>query len=47
MKPLFQQFLAWMRRRPFVSGCLAIAVVLGASNYFFWHFRRDAAKERD
>lgn len=47
MKTLFHQFAALLRQRPFLSGAVAFVLVLGASNYFFWHLRRDAAKQRD
>ena len=47
MTTLTNLLLGFTRRRPLVAGALALALVLGPANYFFWQMRCHAELQHD
>ncbi|MBC7369097.1 MAG: type 4a pilus biogenesis protein PilO [Undibacterium sp.] len=47
MSVLLQQFWDLIRRYPLVSSCVAVLLLLGAANYYFWDQRHTLARQHD
>lgn len=47
MSLAFQQFIDLIRRYPLVTACVAILLVLGGANYYFFHQRSELARQQD
>ena len=47
MNSFLAQFLTVIRLRPFVSGCLALALARGGANFFLWRGRQGATRQHD
>lgn len=47
MNALVEYFLGFVRPRPFIAGCLAFTLVLGAANFFLWQGYQAAALKHE